>query len=133
MFWDLQTNTSGFLDISFEEENNARSIVINAILKYLRIDFDANQGERILDKGGFIGDAILNTSEIAGSLLWIFKRENNADNFRIKLQYEITKVLQRLVNQKLIISFDIKNITIIDKTAYIYLFINNSLDIPLIF
>ena len=127
MYYDLITDTDN-LDITFEEESNSRSIVINAILQDLRIpiEIDNFPGEKLLDKGGNIGNALLNENNITGTLIWYYKRHYNSDNIKIEVENNIIRTLKKLKEDKTINTFIIQQILIIRNTINIYLYVDNS-------
>lgn len=122
--YDFQT-INGSLDI-FEEETDNRSICLNILLKYKRIEFD-NGSFNLDNKGGCIGDVLVNSKQQSGSLIWLDLLQQNTNNIIPFITNEINFRLNNLVKLKQIDNFKIENISLNGKKLFLDLRINNEL------
>jgi hypothetical protein len=125
IYTDLQIEeNNGLLDISFEEENNARSLVIDTLTKNLRIPFDDNKIQ-LLEKYGTIGDVLVDEDIRSGSIIWYELRNKNINDILPYIRNDVIFRLERLKSQFIINNYEIVDIIITAKQLQITLKINN--------
>lgn len=110
------TTEKGYIDIAIDDDYNAKCVVLNAVLQHKRAEFQSMQP--LHSRGGFIGD-IIEPSQTNDSLVWFYLRTNNENDAKALIRKEIEISLTKLVNDKIIDSFNIININVINRTLYL--------------
>jgi len=116
-------NSQGFLDIDFDEENTNQSLCINFLTKNARVLFDKNYN--FFEKGGTIGDVLVNESQISGSLIVKELKNQAQENRQAFISNELLFRLNKLKKIKEIESFEILSISFFSQEVQIELNIDN--------
>lgn len=107
--------TEGNLDISFEDTNNNNldAIIINSLFTNKRLpDSIIESSNNIEDRGGSVGNTLVDSDKVAGTLIWYYLQNKNDNNVSQYIRTEIEVEMTKLKSEGIIDGFFIKSFVI---------------------